>query len=75
MPVNYAFDACVFVWLLRKSRKMKKKNALFLIYLIFHFRKFTLSIFKIYLITFNTKIHTSQFNWINKTHMTTWCGI
>ena len=69
MPVNYAFDACVFVWLLRKSRKMKKKkNAGFLIYLVFHFRKFTLSIFKIYLITFNTKIHMSQFNWINKTH-------
>ena len=34
MSINYAFDACVSVWLLRKSRK-RKKNARFLIYLIF----------------------------------------
>ena len=69
---NDAFDVFGFVWLLRKSRKVKKKNVGFLIYLIFGFKKIilrTLNIFKIYLITCNTKTHVSQFDWINKSHV------
>ena len=68
---NDAFDVCGFVWLLRKSKKVKE-NARFLIYLIFGFKNFilsTLNIFKIYLITCNTKIHVLQFDWINKSHV------
>ena len=69
---NDAFDVFGFVWLLRKSRKVKKENVGFLIYLIFGFKKIilrTLNIFKIYLITCYTKTHVSKFDWINKSHV------
>ena len=69
---NDAFDVFGFVWLLRKSRKVKKKKCWVSNLFNFWLKKIilsTLNIFKIYLITCYTKTHVSKFDWINKSHV------